>query len=287
MSNINEITILMVLYDESEEIIFKNLEKIKNFKIIIIDNKGNQKLKNKIISKFNISAYHLSTTNLGFSKGFNKAISLCTTKFAFIKNSDCYIDEDNILKLHNYIKINTDCGIVSPTSYDENGNLSYNAGKFPESENSDQILKVEGNVCSEKVLGSSMFAKTEDLKKVGMFNEELFIFFSDDDLCKKMKSINKHIVQIYDSKCIHVHGISKVKNKYNRVYLRELYFTLDELVYFKNIDKSRFNRLKSKIINYFFKTLINLFTLNILNLIKYYARIYAYIKFTIYFNKKI
>ena len=102
-----------------------------------------------------------------------------------------------------------------------------------------------------------------------------------------MKNINKHIVQIYNSRCIHVHGISKVKNKYNRVYLRELYFTLDELVYFKNIDDSKIIRLKSKMINYFFKTLINLFTLNILNLIKYYARIHAYIKFINRLNKKI
>ena len=51
---ISDISILMVLYEESEEIIFRTLEKIKNFKIIIIDNKGNKKLKKKlqIISKF-------------------------------------------------------------------------------------------------------------------------------------------------------------------------------------------------------------------------------------------
>ena len=185
MNNLTEITILMVLYDESEEIILKTLEQIKNFKIIIVDNRGNKKLKDKITSKFNISTYYLSNTNLGFSKGFNKAISFCETKFVFIKNSDCYIDEENIIKLYNYIKVNTNCGIVSPTSYDEKENLTFNASNFPEKENSDQILKVEGDICAEKVLGSSMFAKTEDLKKVGMFNEELFIFFQTMIFVKK------------------------------------------------------------------------------------------------------
>jgi len=269
----------MVLYDESEEIILKTLEKIKNFKIIIIDNKGDKKLKKKITSKFNISTYHLSNTNLGFSKGFNKAISFCETRFAFIKNADCYIDEDNILKLYNYLKSNINCGIVSPTSYDEKENLTFNAGNLPEKDNYDQILKVEGNVCVEKVLGSSMFVRTEDFLKVGLFNENLFIYFSDDDLCKKMKTINKHTVQLYESNCIHVHGISKVKNKFNKIYLRELYFTLDELIYFKNINKNKVNRLKSKITNYFIKILLSLLTLNISNFIKYYARIYAYLKF--------
>ena len=279
MNNLTEITICMVLYDESEEIILKTLEKIKNFKIIIIDNKGDKKLKKKITSKFDISTYYLSNTNLGFSKGFNKAISFCETRFAFIKNADCYIDEDNILKLYNYLKSNINCGIVSPTSYDEKENLTFNAGNLPEKDNYDQILKVEGNVCAEKVLGASMLVRTEDFLKVGLFNENLFIYFSDDDLCKKMKTINKHIVQLYESNCIHVHGISKVKNKFNKIYLRELYFTLDELIYFKDINKNKVNRLKSKITNYFIKILLSLLTLNISNFIKYYARVYAYLKF--------
>ena len=279
MNKISEITILIVLYDETDEIIFKNLEKIKNFKIIIVDNKGDKKLKNRITEKFEISKYYLSNKNLGFSKGFNKALNFCKTKYAFIKNADCYIDEDNIIKLYDYIKNNQDCGIVSPTSYDEYNNLSYNSGKLPENENSNEILKVEGDVCVEKVLGSSMFVKMEDLQKVGMFNEKLFIFFSDFELCKKIKIINKHIVQIYNSKCIHVHGISKVKNKFYKIYLKELYFTLDELVYFKDITDQKINKLKSKILNYCLKIIVCFFTLKFFNLIKYYARVVAYIKF--------
>jgi len=279
MNKISEITILIVLYDETDEIIFKNLEKIKNFKIIIVDNKGDKKLKNRITEKFEISKYYLSNKNLGFSKGFNKALNFCKTKYAFIKNADCYIDEDNIIKLYDYIKNNQDCGIVSPTSYDEYNNLSYNSGKLPENENSNEILKVEGDVCVEKVLGSSMFVKMEDLRKVGMFNENLFIFFSDFELCKKIKIINKHIVQIYNSKCIHVHGISKVKNKFYKIYLKELYFTLDELVYFKDISDQKINKLKSKILNYCLKIMVCFFTLKFYNLIKYYARVVAYIKF--------
>jgi GT2 family glycosyltransferase len=279
MNKISEITILIVLYDETEEIIFKNLEKIKNFKIIIVDNKGDKKLKNRITKKFEISKYYLSNKNLGFSKGFNKALNFCKTKYAFIKNADCYIDEDNIIKLYDYIKNNQDCGIVSPTSYDEYNNLSYNSGKLPENENSNEILKVQGDVCVEKVLGSSMFVKMEDLQKVGMFNENLFIFFSDDELCKKIRGINKHVVQIYNSKCIHVHGISKVKNKFYKIYLKELYFTLDELVYFKDISDQKINKLKSKILNYCLKIMVCFFSLKFFNLIKYYARVVAYIKF--------
>lgn len=89
--------------------------------------------------------------------------------------------------MYDYIKNNQDCGIVSPTSYDEYNNLSYNSGKLPENENSNEILKVQGDVCVEKVLGSSMFVKMEDLQKVGMFNENLFIFFLMMSYVKKLE----------------------------------------------------------------------------------------------------
>ena len=53
-NNIKSITIVIVLFKESFEIINKTLEYIKDFKIIIIDNANNQDLKKKIIKKFQI-----------------------------------------------------------------------------------------------------------------------------------------------------------------------------------------------------------------------------------------
>lgn len=287
MGNIDNLTVLIVLYEESENIIFRTLEQIKNFKIIIIDNKGNQELKKKITTKYNISIYHLNKKNFGFSKGFNQAIRFCKTDFAFIKNADCFIDEKNIITLLDYIKKNDDCGIVAPTSYDNFGNLTYNSGNLPENEFSNQAINLEGNICVEKVLGASMLARTNDLKNIGMFNEELFIYFSDDDLCKKIKNIGKSIVQVYNSRSLHTHGISKVSNKFKRIFLREFHFTHDELIYYKDINDIKLNKIKSKLVNYILKIIINLIKVNISNVITYVARIYALRKFVIKYKKKI
>ena len=43
----NKITIIIVLYEEEINLILGCLEKIKNFKIIIVDNAGNISLKKK------------------------------------------------------------------------------------------------------------------------------------------------------------------------------------------------------------------------------------------------
>ena len=47
-----KLSILIILYEENFEMINKCLEKIKDFKIIIIDNANDKYLKDKIIKKF-------------------------------------------------------------------------------------------------------------------------------------------------------------------------------------------------------------------------------------------
>tara|TARA_A100000164_G_scaffold368243_1_gene391219 strand:+ start:2616 stop:3464 length:849 start_codon:yes stop_codon:yes gene_type:complete len=281
MSLTSQISILMVLYEENMSILSRTLDQLKEFKIIIIDNSGNKKLKDEILSKYQIHEYCLNKKNLGVSGGYNQALNLCDTEYVFMKNADCFIDKENLLILKRYLEDNQDCGVVSPTFYDENGKLSFNGGKLPENETSAEILNLAGNTCVEKVLGTGFFAKTEDIKRIGMYDENLFIFFCDDDLCRKVKKLNKHIVQMFDAKCIHSHGISKVKNRFKRIFLREHYFILDQLNYYKKLKNYKpYNKLRSKLLNYFVKTFINLFLLNFDKSLKFYSRIYAFIKFS-------
>ena len=50
----NMITIIIVLYRENYNILYKTLDKIRDFKKIIIDNSNNIQLKQKIESNFEI-----------------------------------------------------------------------------------------------------------------------------------------------------------------------------------------------------------------------------------------
>ena len=55
----DSLTIVIVLYNESFNLVSRCLENIKNFKIIIIDNAGNFQLKNEI-ENFKIYKYILN-----------------------------------------------------------------------------------------------------------------------------------------------------------------------------------------------------------------------------------
>ena len=51
------ITIQIVLYEEDQDTVFKCLNNLKNFKVIILDNSNNSELKKKVLEKFKIYKY--------------------------------------------------------------------------------------------------------------------------------------------------------------------------------------------------------------------------------------
>ena len=132
-----------------------------------------------------------------------------------------------------------------------------------------------------------MFFRKKDFIDIGLFDENFFIFFSDDDLCRKIKKKNKHIIQVFDSKCIHSHGISKVKNVFEKIYLREHYYLLDKFHYFhksvshKDIMKNIFDKKN----NYLIKIFFSLITLRFKKVVYYFARYTAILKFNSFLKK--
>ena len=284
MKNLNDnntLTIVIVLYKEPFELIYKTLNLIKDFKIIIIDNDNNNELKNKILNQFKIFKYILNIKNNGFSAGYNQGIRESSTLFTLVLAPDCLITNKDIYILTQKLSLYKTSIIVTPTSYNDKNELSYSGGPLPENGQKDKILNLEGDTCIESALGACMLFRTEDFKKNGLlFDENFFLYFSDDDLCRTVKSLSKSIIQIKDSICIHQHGNIKVKNKYLKIYIREYNFTHDMLYYFyKKKTKESFeiiNNFKKKLPNYYIKLILKFLTFQYQDVVKIYSRVSAF-----------
>ena len=283
-----EITIVIVLYEEKLDLVFRCLEEIKNFKIIIIDNVGNISLKKKIEEKFRIYKYILNKKNYGYSKGNNQGIKLCDTEYTLVLNSDCLISEENILKLLTSHRKYENCFITSPTTYDKKLKLSYNSGNLPENDDKKNVLNLEGDVCAEAVLGAVILFKKKDIFELGLFDENFFLYFSDSEICRRIKQKKKSVIQVFEAKAQHMHGQIKVKNPLRRIFLRNFNFTSDELYYFFKINKhfEKFDNLKKKLPNYIIKSITNLFLLRLTQSVYYFSKVAAFCKFNRFLNKK-
>ena len=173
----NKITIIIVLYREDYNLLYKTLDKIRDFKKIIIDNSNNVELKNEVEANFKIEKYILNKKNIGFSSGYNQGVKLCKTDFLLILNPDCIIDYESIIKLYEKLITNEDCFLTTSTSYNENNQLTYTGGLLPENGEKDLPINLEGDICVENALGACMLLKKKDFIEIGLFNEIFFIFF--------------------------------------------------------------------------------------------------------------
>lgn len=285
---LKEITVIILIFEEDMDIILQCLEKIKNFKIIIIDNSGNL-LRQKILEKkIKIHKYILNKKNYGFGKGNNQGIRICDTEYALVMNPDCFISENSVLKLLSAHKKYDDCLITSPTFLDENNNLAYNAGTFPESRLDVSTLQLEGDTCVETVLASSIFFKKKDIVEIGLFDENFFIYYEDFDLCRRIRKMKKSTIQVFDAKAYHVHGQRKsIKNPLKKIFIENYNMTFSELYYYFKINQhhEKYEILKKKLINFVIKSVVNLILIRLSKSIYYFSKVIAFYKFNKLINK--
>lgn len=280
----NSVTVVIVLYKESFDLISRTLKKIKDYKIIIIDNANNHDLKKRILENYKIYKYLLNEKNNGFSAGYNQGIKLSSTKFTLVLGPDCLITNKDIYVLTKKISLYQDTMIVTPTAFNDQNEATYSGGPLPENGKKDIVLNLEGDVCVESALGACMLFRTEDFQKNKLlFDENFFLYFSDDDLCRKIKLLNKSIVQTKEAVCIHQHGIIKVKNRYMKVYIREFNFTHDMLYYFHKVKTNQSSQIirkfQKKNKSLYILLIVRFLTFRFLDVVKIYSRLSAFIKF--------
>src|SRR5210317_399710 len=93
------LTILIILYQENINIIRKCLDQLKNFKIILIDNANDKMLKKQIIQNYKIYKYFLNKKNIGFARAANQGISNCDTEYMLLLGADCLTTFNDIEQL--------------------------------------------------------------------------------------------------------------------------------------------------------------------------------------------
>ena len=284
----DKITVVLVLFEEEFTLIDRCLDNIKNFDIVIIDNAGNRELKETIQKKYQISEYILNKKNIGYAKAINQSIKLCSKEYIFVFQADCVITLENINKLLNAHKKYENCFLVSPTYYDLNSKLTFNGRPLIEKNLSDEVLKLEGDTCVDNIVTAAYLFKKKDIINIGLFDENLFLYFTDNDFCRNVINQKRSIIQVFNSTAIHSHGESKVKNLFKKIFIRNYHYTHDELYYYFKINKHQkiFDKLKKKIPNYIIKSFLNIFMLRFDKAIYYFAMVLAFFKFQNFLKKQ-
>ena len=120
MNIYDDLTLIVVTY-RSEALIDKNLNILKKFKVIIVDNSNSEKLELLTKKHKNINLIR-SSVNLGYGKAMNLGVSNSKTTFILQVSPDILLDEKSIkLLFSNFLKDEKNIGILGPSAIRTNG----------------------------------------------------------------------------------------------------------------------------------------------------------------------
>jgi GT2 family glycosyltransferase len=256
ISSKNNFTIVIVTF-KSERVIETCLNSIdQKYAVIIVENSGDKNFKKNIESKFpNVECY-LTGSNIGMGSANNIGIKLAKTNYVLILNPDVKLTQDTIINLTSEIELINNFAIAAPMEITDLKKKNYGFINNNHSKINDRPFKVD------YVDGFAMLINKSRYKKNIFFDENIFMYLENNDLCKRTIENNENIYVIPKSQIVHFGAkavsdefFSEVEFSRNWHWMWSIfYFNKKHYGYFFALKKT-YKKLITSMIRYLFYTL--------------------------------
>jgi GT2 family glycosyltransferase len=200
-----DVTFLIVTF-KSGESIHRCVDLIpKKYPILVIENSADNFFKSDLEKKYDNVKCILAGKNLGFGKASNIGLNLVKSQYTFLINPDTLLTSNSIEQLINYSQKINDFTLLSPVMQDSEDKNYRICKKKLLPINTSEYLEVDF------IKGFAMFFNMSKFKNIGFFDEKIFLYFEEDDLCRRVRNLNQKIYVIFSSKITHAGGQSHNK----------------------------------------------------------------------------
>ena len=255
-SSENNFTIVIVTF-KSEKVIETCLNSIdQKYAVIIVENSRDASFKKNNENKFpNVKCY-LTGSNMGMGSANNIGIKLAKTNYVLILNPDVKLTQNTIINLTSEIELINNFAIAAPMEITDLKKKNYGFINNNHSKINNRPFKVD------YVDGFAMLINKSRFKKNIFFDENIFMYLENNDLCKRMLENNESIYVIPKSQIVHF-GAKAVNDEFfdevefsrNWHWMWSIfYFNKKHYGYFFALKKT-YKKLITSIIKYLFFTL--------------------------------
>jgi len=222
----NEHISIILTAHKSKDLIINYIKNLyQKFHIIIIDNSNDIELEKEIKTNYQNVTFDFMS-NKGYGAAINCGSKFVKTKYFLVSNPDVEgITTESIIKFYDAAKnINDQFSMMGPVDLDhkpERRKTGY-----------DKTDLLETN----QISGICMFFNKKNFDAIGGFDENIFLYFEDNDICKRLSKLNKNY-QLNLVKINHKAGTSVIskneedKNKQDN--LRTWHFIWSKFYYFR------------------------------------------------------
>lgn len=203
--------------------IYKNTKSIK-FEVIVVDNSSSDETVEFVRRNFPKVKLIANKKNNFFAFGNNQALKIAKGKFFLLMAPDAYLVDNSLKKVVDFLNNNPMVGAVDGLEIYENGNivptgslfstplidfyeLSFIGNKFASKEsiggyrlkNKNRKKNFEIDVGCDAFL----FVRTELMKKINGYDSRFKLYYTENDLCLRIKKEGYDIVHFGEAKVIH------------------------------------------------------------------------------------
>jgi N-acetylglucosaminyl-diphospho-decaprenol L-rhamnosyltransferase len=147
--------------------------------------------------------------NEGFGRGMNAGVSAAATEFCLLTNPDLTYEPGAVGALLEAARRWPDAGLLAPRIVEPDGRFFWQARSLlaPYLTNPAGTLALpEGDCCAPFLSGASLLVRREAFLALGGFDPAIFLFYEDDDLCRRMADAGHALVHVHAAVARHVRG---------------------------------------------------------------------------------
>jgi GT2 family glycosyltransferase len=167
--------------------------------------------------------------NLGFAKAVNQGLQKASGRYVLLLNPDTQVKFGAIERLVSFMDSNSDVGVAGAQLLNSNGSKQNSIANFPSLATellNKSLLRwlfpkkfpgkerdYSGPIEVDSVIGACMVVRREALDRVGLLDEDYFLFLEETDWCYRMKRAGWKIYHIPQAEVYHFQGKSAETEK--------------------------------------------------------------------------
>ena len=199
-----EISIIIVNYNTvklTSDCIRSILDNVEsNYEIIVVDNASDDNSATILAHRFPDIIMVESDINLGFGRANNLGAKYARGKYLFLLNSDTILHNDPFPYFLKFSEHYNDIGALGTYLFDGSGDYCQSGGKFYSvskylklallrligKHSKAEVPLNSNNIEVPYVIGADMFIRKDLFNSIGGFDDNIFMYFEDVELCKRL-----------------------------------------------------------------------------------------------------
>ena len=178
--------------------------------VFVVDNASTDEGVEMVRNRYPWAQLTVNKENSGFAAANNQVLPLCRGRYLYYLNPDAKLTGPGVVEeCVRFMDANPQVGLAGTRLINPDGSLQesvswrYPGQKFAISE----MEGLKGEIAC--VMGASMIARTDLIRRIGGFDEEFTLYGEDQDLCLRVRREGYEIGYIDDAVVLHYGGRSE------------------------------------------------------------------------------